>query len=81
MSLRRRPTELEQREHLAVRFGLIRRRDPGPAAVRIVRSAGLRRALEVPYYALLHHGNAVPRSELQPLKSVPAWYVDVPGAP
>lgn len=61
MSLRRHPSELEQREHLALRFGLILRRDAGPLADRIVRSAGLRRALAVPYYSLLHNGNAVPR--------------------
>lgn len=61
MSPRRHPTELDQREHLALRFGLIQRRDPGPIAERVVRSAGVRRALEVPYYRLLHHGNVVPR--------------------
>lgn len=62
MSPRRHPTELDQREHLALRFGLVQRRDAGPLAERPVRSAGLRRALQVPYYRLLHHGNVVPRA-------------------
>ncbi|MFC7375157.1 hypothetical protein ACFQRD_07755 [Brachybacterium sp. GCM10030268] len=62
MRRRHRLTELEQREHLALRFGLILRRDFGPLAVREGASSEVRRALAVPYYSLLHHANVVPRA-------------------
>ncbi|MFJ6042184.1 hypothetical protein [Brachybacterium paraconglomeratum] len=60
----RHPTELQQREHLALRFGLVLRRDAGELARRERTGRAMAAALAVPYYALLHHGNVVPRQAL-----------------
>ncbi len=61
---RRHPAELQQREHLALRFGLVLRRDAGELARRERTDRATAAALAVPYYALIHHGNVVPRQAL-----------------
>src|SRR5690606_42014931 len=56
--------ELQQREHLALRFGLVLRRDAGELARRERTGRATAAALAVPYYALIHHGSVVPRQAL-----------------
>lgn len=58
------PTELEQLDHLADRFGHGLRPDFGPLAERSHGPRALDAALEVPYYSLLHSGNVVPRTAI-----------------
>lgn len=83
MARHRHLTELQQREHLALRFGLGLRRPAGPSAERPRPGPSLRRALAVPYYGLLHHGNVVPRAapaQRGRLRGVLAVQVPAPGS-
>jgi hypothetical protein len=80
---RRHPTELQQREHLALRFGLVRRDGAGELVERGRTGRAMARALAVPYYRLLHHGNVVPReapAQRGRLAGVLAVQLPAPGA-
>lgn len=63
-AMSRHPDETEQLDHLADRFGLHLRPDFGPLAERHGAPAAVDRALAIPFYALLHSGNVVPREAI-----------------
>lgn len=82
MASRRHPAELEEREDLAPRFGLVLRRDAAELARRERTGRATAAALAVPYYALLHHGNVVRQALAQRgrLDGVVAVRLPGPGA-